>query len=449
MPAELGRLSVPAERRHPGRQISTAFYLLRAKNPSNVIPVVFLMGGPGVPATLIAKVPPYFELFASPAEHSPVILLDQRGTGQSTPKVDCPGGFEPPSSLFATPQALQKAYTESYAGCARYWARRQAFPNDFSVEEIADDVEDLRLALGVHQLDLLALSFGTRIGLEIIRRHPDGVRKAVLQGTVTPDGLVRLPLEMDAFFRRMAADVKAQAPDKGLDGDLESAYRSAIRKLSREQLSVPITTSKGKPIMVEIGSEMFAALLATRTTDPRLPALLTSVNRNDTSVIAPMLQSVYQDLQSGAGNMMAHTAPCSGTDAAKRLRLARGQLSRSLLAEPFDNFMVTEVFCHDIGFKGGSKSNRAPSGKMPVLFITGDLDDRTPVQLAESAVKNFFNGSNVIVRNGGHELLGEKQVRELVTSFFETGDIAGREIALPSRTFMSMAEAAQPPQRPK
>jgi pimeloyl-ACP methyl ester carboxylesterase len=449
MPAELGRLSVPAERRDTGRKISTAFYFLRAKNPGSNIPVVFLMGGPGVPATFIAKVPPYFELFASLAEHSPVILLDQRGTGQSTPKVDCPGGFEPPLGLFATPQSLQKVYAESYRGCARYWAARRAFPKDFSVEEIADDVEDLRAALDIPQINLLALSFGTRIGLEMIRRHPEAVHKAVLQGTVTPDGLVRLPVEMDAFFRRTAADAKAQAAEKGLDEDLEATYRNVIQTLDREPLLVPITTNEGKRITAAIGSKMFAALVATRATDTRLPALLTSVNQKDTSVIAPMLQSVYQDLQSGAGNMMGHTAPCSGTVPTKRLKLAREQLSGSLLAEPFDNLTVTDGFCHDIGFRREGRDDRTPSGEMPVLFITGDLDDRTPVPLAESAVKNFRQGRSVVIRNGGHELLVEKPVRELVTSFFESDVSADSEIALPSRTFMSVAEAAQPPRRPR
>ena len=119
------------------------------------------------------------------------------GTGQSTPKVDCPGGFEPPPSLFATPQAPQKVYVESYAGCVLGTA---GFSERLLRRGDCDHVEDLRVALGVPRMDPLALSFGTRIGLEIIRRHPDDVRKAVLQGTVTPDGLIRLPLEMDAFF---------------------------------------------------------------------------------------------------------------------------------------------------------------------------------------------------------------------------------------------------------
>jgi pimeloyl-ACP methyl ester carboxylesterase len=448
-PAEMGRITAPASRRNPGRQVSVAFYRLPAKNPGKSIPIVFLMGGPGVPATFIAKVPPYFDLFDALSGLSPVILLDQRGTGQSTPKVDCPAGFQPPPNLFLTPQALEKAYAGAYAACANYWSARQAFPDDYSVDEIADDIEDLRAGLNVPQVDLLALSFGTRIAIEMIRRHPASVHRAVLQGTVTPDGLVRLPSEMDAFFQRTAAEARPQAAAKGLDEDLAAAYRSVLQKLRSEPLPVPITASDGRKVTVEIGSAMFAALVATRTTDPRLPALLTSVNRRDASVIALILQSVYRDLESGAGNMMAHSAPCSGTDPANRPRLARQEASRSLLAEPFDNSVVTGEFCREIGSTKRIRNQPVVSGAMPVLFITGDLDDRTPVSLAKSAAKGFPQAQSIVVRNGGHELLVEPPVREQVLGFLRNGEIAKAEIVLTGPIFPSMAEAAQPPARPR
>jgi pimeloyl-ACP methyl ester carboxylesterase len=37
---------------------------------------------------------------------------------------------------------------------------------------VADDVDDIRRALGHAQLDLLGVSYGTRVVLEVVRRHP-------------------------------------------------------------------------------------------------------------------------------------------------------------------------------------------------------------------------------------------------------------------------------------
>jgi pimeloyl-ACP methyl ester carboxylesterase len=317
------------------------------------------------------------------------------------------------------------------------------------VEEAADDVEDLRAALGIPEVDLLALSFGTRIGLEVIRRHPKSVHRAVFQGTVTPDGLVRFPVELDAFFRRTASDAQPQARAKGLVDDLESALRSAIKRLEHKPLSVPIETKKGNRLTVTIGPSMFRALVATRTADPNLPALLTSVARGETSVVALILQSIYRDLEGGAGSMMAHSMPCTATDGSHRLKFAGAQAPPSLVGEPFDNAVVSDAFCRQIHSYRRTRSTPIPSGDMPVLFIGGDLDDRTPVALAEAALRGFAHGRLVVAANGGHELLVDGQVQELVARFFAGVEDPQTRISLPPRTFSTVTEAAQPPRRPR
>jgi len=61
--AESGHLSVPAERSHLNRRFEVAFNRLASRQPEKGVPIVFLMGGPGVSARFIAQVPPYFNLF--------------------------------------------------------------------------------------------------------------------------------------------------------------------------------------------------------------------------------------------------------------------------------------------------------------------------------------------------------------------------------------------------
>ena len=52
--------------------------------------------------------------------------------------------------------------------------------NGYTSAEAADDIEDLRVALGYSQLNLYALSYGTRLALTVARRHPASVRAMVL-----------------------------------------------------------------------------------------------------------------------------------------------------------------------------------------------------------------------------------------------------------------------------
>ena len=88
--AELGRLSVPARHAQPARDaIELAVVRLKSTAPSAGDPIVFLMGGPGIPASVMAQVPVYAQLFERLRVVADVILLDQRGTGLSRPALEC------------------------------------------------------------------------------------------------------------------------------------------------------------------------------------------------------------------------------------------------------------------------------------------------------------------------------------------------------------------------
>src|SRR4051794_14079937 len=62
--AELHTMAVPENRGDANaRLIRVAVVRLPAREHRGAAPVVFLTGGPGVPATALARVPPYFNLF--------------------------------------------------------------------------------------------------------------------------------------------------------------------------------------------------------------------------------------------------------------------------------------------------------------------------------------------------------------------------------------------------
>src|SRR5262245_60384641 len=117
---EIGRLSVPESRtRSGGASTRLGFYRLRSTNPTPASPIVFLMGGPGIAASLMAPIPPFWDLFDTLRATADVILLDQRGLGLSTPRVDCPPVSEGPDSAFLLSRAaFVRAYGKVVAACA-------------------------------------------------------------------------------------------------------------------------------------------------------------------------------------------------------------------------------------------------------------------------------------------------------------------------------------------
>ena len=183
----LGTLEVPESRTAPSSpRITIGMLRLRARSATPGSPIVFLMGGPGIAASLMAQVPPYWDLFDSLAATSDVILLDQRGLGHSTPKLDCPPGESPPLDFLSSRAKFVAAYRAVVERCARSFFGRGTAPRALTDEAIADDVDAIRAAIGARQVSLLAFSYGTRIAMTWV---PFAAAAGVPPDRVGPHGL--------------------------------------------------------------------------------------------------------------------------------------------------------------------------------------------------------------------------------------------------------------------
>jgi pimeloyl-ACP methyl ester carboxylesterase len=444
--AERVRLTVPADPVAPdGRTLEIVFDRLRAPGTATRPPIVFLMGGPGVPATAMAKIPPYFTLFSRLAEGGDVILLDQRSLGESSPKSDCPPAKTSlPADLFERHGALLDAFAASYTACAASLAP-QVLPTDFTIDKIADDVDRIRQALGVPQVDLLGFSFGSRIALEVLRRHPDTVRRVVLQGVLGVD-TIRMPSMDDQVFRLYAAAADAQAKEKGVTPNQAEAVKTLQARAARAPLPLTIKTVAGEARAIKLGREMLDATILGHLGDSRLPAALTTAVSEDYSLLVPWVQSMYQDLEKGAGSLMARAMLCSVASEPAARRRARLDGPKVLLGEAFDNQMQDDGFCQAVGVTPPA-AQPAVKSRVPALLISGTHDPRTPPDRAAESARDLAGREHVIVQNGGHELLPDPEVQDLVLAFLD-GKPARKPIVQPPWVVRTIEEARQPPRRP-
>jgi pimeloyl-ACP methyl ester carboxylesterase len=120
--------------------------------------LVFLQGGPGFEATRPTS-PPSGWMRRALTEYR-VLLLDQRGTGRSTPV-----GPQIPG--------------ESAADQAAYLAH-------FRADSIVWDAEWIRRELGVDRWSLLGQSFGGFTSLTYLSIAPEGLREALITGGLAP-----------------------------------------------------------------------------------------------------------------------------------------------------------------------------------------------------------------------------------------------------------------------
>jgi len=121
--------------------------------------LLFLQGGPGFEATRPTSPPTGWMRRA--LEDYRVLLLDQRGTGRSTPVSDIPGDTAEEQASYLT---------------------------HFRADAIVRDAECVRRELGIERWSVLGQSFGGFCAMTYLSIAPDGLREAFITGGLAPIG---------------------------------------------------------------------------------------------------------------------------------------------------------------------------------------------------------------------------------------------------------------------
>jgi pimeloyl-ACP methyl ester carboxylesterase len=393
----------------------------------------------------MATIPPYFTLFSRLAEGGDVIVLDQRGLGESTPHSDCPAsGTALPANILETSRALVTAFADNYRACAAGLGPK-ALPADFTIDRVADDVDAIAQAIGAPQIDLLGLSFGSRIALEVVKRHASRVRRMVLQAVLGVDTL-RAPTLDDRMFTLFAGIAEPQAQVKGLAPSLRQAVRQIQQRAATAPITITIQTVKGETRQLGLGRDVFNGVILGHLGDPNLPAVLTTAANEDYSLLVPWVQSLYQDLEKGAGSLMARVILCSVASPESSRRQAAREAPSTLLGEALDNQMQETAFCQAFGVTPPS-SQPGVKARVRTLLISGTHDSRTPPDQAEQTRKGLPLSEHAIVQNGGHELLPMPEVQALVLAFLDDRPERIPISATPPGV-RTIEEARKPPRRP-
>lgn len=152
--------TVPLDHDHPDRgQISVFARELSDPDGRERPYLVFLQGGPGFEAPRPATGPRGPAFIDRALEDFRVLLLDQRGTGRSTPV----GRLE----------GRSPAEQADYLAC-------------FRADSIVRDAELIRRELGVERWSVLGQSFGGFCVFTYLSQAPDGLREALVTGGVPP-----------------------------------------------------------------------------------------------------------------------------------------------------------------------------------------------------------------------------------------------------------------------
>lgn len=407
--AERMQLTVPLRHAAPqGPTLTLRVVRLPAKQRrSGASPVVYLAGGPGgsgVAAALGARWP----VFDAVRQERDVILLDQRGTGESTPPPACPHKVDlDPKRAHDAAQQLQ-AYQQTAARCMAHWRGLGLDPDAFNTAESAADLRALQQAVAADTFSLWGMSYGTHLAFAALKQPGLKIDRLLLMGSEGPDQTIKLPLDADALLLRVGT--AAGMPD------LTERLRRQIEALRRE----PKTIERPAPMVMGAFDLQLVvvAMLARRQTSAAIPAMLSQLETGQDEIAARVLARLIQGSDTIPLMSLAMDI-ASGATAARRAEV-RTTEQRSVLGGAL-NFPYPQIG-EGLGVKDLGDAFRAdPRSDRPTQFISGTFDGRTPVANVTALERGFANRGHWIVEGAGHDdelWLTSPHLPALIVRFF-------------------------------
>lgn len=438
-PAEFGTLLVPENRSDPqSNLIELAFVRFKSTAANPGPPIVYLAGGPGGSGIESAR-GSRFPLFMAFREIADVIAFDQRGTGHSKPNLSCYERMALPLDVAPARESLLAEVRKNAAACASYWRDVQRVDlAGYNTNESADDLEDLRKALGVPKISLWAISYGTHLAFATVRRHPNSISRAMLAGTEGPDHTYKLPGNIQKHLEDLAAAIKAD-PQIGKDiPDFLGLMKSVFDRLDRQPETVEITDPRTKQkVRVVVNKLVMQYIVGNNigtTITANFPALFYRASKGDFTNPAQVWLNTSRQ---GIGSAMSFMMDCASGQTAVRLaqiaREAKGTLLEDVFNLPFPD-VCEEWKAPDLGdeFRSPLKSN------VPVLFISGTLDARTPVSNAEEYRKGFAKSTHLIIDGAVHSdplFLSSPKIKDGMMQFLRGQTVTVTRTAAPPMQF--------------
>lgn len=415
--ASCGTLQVPLDRTQPGgASIALSVAVVPALNRRSAgAPLFLLAGGPGQGAQ--AMYASYAAAFARVNRNHDMVLVDQRGTGNSAP-LSCnypddwqARGDEMPALRQATLQCLRK-----YGAGVRFYTSSAAVA----------DLAAVREALGYAFIDLYGASYGTRVAELYMRRYPKSIHAVILDGVTYPEQAIGpdTPLDgqraLDLIVARCGESRDCAMAYPELQRDLDGMRRDFGPQKIPLSIDDP---SSGLPLKIEFNRSMLNASLRFLSYNSTQASLLpTLIHRAADGALGPLAaQTIMTARQVGdqLASGMQNTVICSEDVPFFPSRIDRTVLSRTYQGtDQLDALLeICKVWPRgpvDADLHSPLKSD------IPTLLLSGEADPVTPPADAERLARGLARHRHLILSGEGHGQLATGCVPELMAEFLDT-----------------------------
>lgn len=413
-----GTVSVWENRtRKHGRRLALKVMVLPALQNGSSDAFFPLAGGPGQSAIEAYPATGYTNAIRRERD---VVLVDQRGTGGSAPLM-C--GLR---DMANAQQVLGEEISPERLRACRQQLAQTADLTQYTTSIFADDLDEVRAALGYEKIDVFGASYGTRAALVYLRQHGNHVRTIGLEGVVSPE--YRIPLSfsralqssIDKIIQRCAASTACHQSYP----DLRKEFDALLVRLEKVPATAVVTVGESKQT-VTISKGLFVSTLRPALYVPQVtsafPLMIHKAYEGDWSVYASVAFQIRTAIDKAINRDLSLSVACSEDIPGTTEHMIRKETAGTYLGD----YQVRQYqrYCKD--WEQGSVPadfHDAVHSNVPALLISGALDPVTSLEVSRETARDLTNSQTVLLNNGTHGT-GSTCVDGIVAKFVAT---AGR-----------------------
>lgn len=420
VPARCGSLRVPEDPGEPaGRAIDLFVAVVPALDRGAArAPLFILAGGPGQAAVDLYV--SYAAAFDRIHRDHDIVLLDQRGTGRSSPLFcDYPDDWRDAGELL--PQ-LRRA---TLACLAAHGDRVRFYTTSVAVR----DLDRVRAALGYGRIDLYGSSYGTRVAEQYMRRFPQWTHAVILDGVTDPQQPIGpdTPLDGERALELIVARCESDRQCAAAFPDLRGELLALRRRFGPDTLPLTMSDpSSGAPLALDFNRSVLAASLRllsySAVQASLLPALIHEAALGRPAALAAQAVMMARQIRGQLASGMQNSVVCSEDEPYFRLSEAR----RRMIADTYQGTEQLDALTAICALwpRGpvDPDLHEPLESDVPTLLLSGEDDPVTPPADALRVAAGLRHRRHLVLSGEGHGQAATGCVPELMAAFLASAD---------------------------
>ncbi len=406
--AQCAMLVVPEDRTKPdGRKLNLPVLKIPAVDKNPGVPVFVLNGGPG--ASNFGAIRPTAAL----EKKHDVFYVGYRGADGSV-VLTCPEVNEHIDAPELMSDENIAKFADAFQACAERHQNAGIDLSHYTIFDVIEDIETVRSSLKYDKINLMSISYGTRVAQYYARRHPDSIFRSIMIGVNPPGHFVFSAEVNDMVLDRLSELCAAEEKCAAKTDNLKKTILYAINGR---------TNGHAKDVDDSVSRmALFHTLYNREMTRLFIEAAIAAENGNWTPLaeggkkaLGGMKMMIWGDLMAKGGMDSYRYAAMASTF----------PTTNESMGSPVDAFYAVVSKKWPVTF-APAEYNHAVMDRTQTLLVNGEIDVATPIKFAKTELLPYLpNGQLLALKDYGHQdmVLQADALAQIYFTYYETGKL--------------------------